>query len=114
MLDDVAALACVAVLIQVVTGSETLGAGMILIVVGKAFAIFALVTLIGTDILKVGIRNLLATQQGSNSTLILLLVVVGTKLVFEWDLFISLIPETLALTFCLIVAQVSSAALSDR
>ncbi len=192
VLDDVAALALVAVLIPVVTGSEPLSTGSILLVVGKACAFFALVTLLGTVlfpqrkqlygvripfILAIGIRNLLATQNGANSTLIILLaallvallghffgfhpaigaymaglilreeyfqfdeaasgstyemtrriidnvafswigpvffVVLGTKLVFEADLFLSLIPETIVLTVCLILAQVSSAALSAR
>jgi len=196
VLDDVAALACVAVLIPIVTGAETLSAGLVLLVVAKAIAFFALVTLLGTVlfpqrshlfgvkipfVLNIGIRNLLATQQGSNSTLILLLVallvalvgsffgfhpaigaymaglilreeyfqlentgsdeasdntyemtrciidnvafswigpvffvVLGTKLVFEGDLFVSLIPETISLTICLIAAQVSAAALAAR
>jgi Kef-type K+ transport system membrane component KefB len=41
-------------------------------------------------------------------------VLLGTNLVFSWDLFVSLIPETLALTAALVVAQVTSAGLAAR
>ena len=41
-------------------------------------------------------------------------VLLGTNLVFSRDLFVSLIPETLALTTALVVAQVTSAGLAAR
>lgn len=41
-------------------------------------------------------------------------VELGTHLVFDWDIFVSVIPETLVLTVALFVAQVSSAALAAR
>jgi len=41
-------------------------------------------------------------------------VLLGSQLVFTWDVFVSLIPETAALTLCLIVAQVTSAGIAAR
>jgi Kef-type K+ transport system membrane component KefB len=38
----------------------------------------------------------------------------GTKLVFDWDIFVSVIPQTLVMTLGLFVAQISSAALAAR
>ncbi|MDP6435744.1 MAG: cation:proton antiporter [Gammaproteobacteria bacterium] len=41
-------------------------------------------------------------------------VELGTKLVFDWDIFVSVIPQTILLTTGLIFAQISSAALAAR
>lgn len=192
VLDDIAALACVAVLIPIATGSESASIDSIMLVVGKAITFFLLVTLLGTLVFpkgvrylrrqiplisNMGLRDLLATHGGNNGTLIVLLlalliallghflgfhvaigaymaglilreeyfqldepantdfyertrqivddvafswigpvffVVLGTKLVFELDLFLSLIPETISLTICLMMAQIVSAALAAR
>ena len=38
----------------------------------------------------------------------------GTKLVFDWEMFVSVIPQTMAMTLGLFVAQISSAALAAR
>ncbi|MBV1905245.1 MAG: cation:proton antiporter [Pseudomonadales bacterium] len=192
VLDDVAALAFVAVLIPIASGTEQLSIEMIFLVIGKSLVFFALVTLIGTFLFpkhtkifgielpflsKLGIKDLLGTQQGSKGTLIVLLlalliglighyfgfhpaigaymaglilreeyfqlrdkpniqyyedvktiiddvayswigpvffIVLGSKLIIETDIFVSLIPQTIILTSCLIVTQISSAALAAR
>ena len=41
-------------------------------------------------------------------------VELGTKLVFDWDILVSVIPEVIAMTAALVVAQVISAALGAR
>ena len=41
-------------------------------------------------------------------------VELGTKLVFDWDIFVSVIPQTFSLTIGLIIAQISSAAIAAR
>jgi Kef-type K+ transport system membrane component KefB len=41
-------------------------------------------------------------------------VELGTKIVFDWDIFVSVIPHTLTLLFSLLIAQISSAALAAR
>lgn len=41
-------------------------------------------------------------------------VTLGGKLIFDWDIFVSVIPQTVALTVALFVAQVSSAGLAAR
>lgn len=41
-------------------------------------------------------------------------VVLGTKIVFEWDIFVSVIPQIVILTAALFVAQILSAALAAR
>lgn len=41
-------------------------------------------------------------------------VTLGAKLVFDWDTFVAVIPQTVALTTALIVAQISSAGLAAR
>jgi Kef-type K+ transport system membrane component KefB len=38
----------------------------------------------------------------------------GTKLVFDWNIFVSVIPETFVMTTGLLIAQISSAALAAR
>ena len=38
----------------------------------------------------------------------------GTKIVFDWEVFIAVIPQTVTLTICLLVAQVASASLAAR
>jgi len=192
VLDGVATIACVAVLIPIATGAESMSINSIMLVMGKATAFFVLVTIIGAVIFprssrlfgiqiplisSLGIRDLLATQGGHNGTLIVLLVallialaghslgfhpaigaymaglilreeyfqlddsanadfyerirriiddvafswigpvffiMLGTKLVIDTDIVLSLIPETIVLTLCLMVAQISSAALAAR
>ena len=44
----------------------------------------------------------------------MLFVELGTKIVFDWDIFVSVIPQTVMLTVGLIVIQVSSAGLAAR
>ncbi len=41
-------------------------------------------------------------------------VVLGTQLVFDWDIFIAVIPHTFALTVGILVSQIASAALAAR
>ncbi|MCK5497802.1 MAG: cation:proton antiporter, partial [Gammaproteobacteria bacterium] len=41
-------------------------------------------------------------------------VELGTKLVFDWDIFVSVIPQTFVMTVSLMFAQVTSAALAAR
>lgn len=41
-------------------------------------------------------------------------VELGTKIIFDWDIFVSVIPQTLILLFSVIVAQISSASLAAR
>ncbi len=41
-------------------------------------------------------------------------VELGAQLVFDWDIFVSVIPETLALLVSLFIAQVTSASLAAR
>lgn len=41
-------------------------------------------------------------------------VELGTKLVFDWDIFVSVIPQTMVMTLGLLVAQIASAALAAR
>lgn len=89
VLDDIAALAFVAVLIPIASGTETLSASSILFVIGKSLLFFAIITLVGTLIFPqhtkffgfqlpvistFGIKDLLATQGGSKGTLIVLLL----------------------------------------
>ncbi|NQU71896.1 MAG: cation:proton antiporter [Rhodospirillales bacterium] len=41
-------------------------------------------------------------------------VELGTKIVFHWDILVSVIPQTIVLTSCLLIAQISSAGLAAR
>ena len=41
-------------------------------------------------------------------------VVLGTKVVFDWEIFVSIIPQTVVLTLAIFIAQVSSAAAAAR
>ncbi len=41
-------------------------------------------------------------------------VVLGTQLVFDWDIFISVVPHTFALTVGILVSQIASAALAAK
>lgn len=41
-------------------------------------------------------------------------VVLGTQLVFDWDIFVSVIPQTIVLTFGILVSQIVSAGLAAR
>jgi len=41
-------------------------------------------------------------------------VELGTKIVFDWDMFVSVIPETVSLTVSLLIVQTASAALAAR
>jgi Kef-type K+ transport system membrane component KefB len=41
-------------------------------------------------------------------------VALGAKIVFDWDLLVSVMPQTAALTIALLVAQISSAGLAAR
>ncbi len=41
-------------------------------------------------------------------------VELGTKILLDWEMFVSVIPQTVLLTVCLIIAQISSAGLAAR
>jgi Kef-type K+ transport system membrane component KefB len=190
VLDDIAALALVAILVPVATGEAELNAFSILLTMFKAIAFFVLVTFAGAWLLpvrksgilssipifgKLGIQHVLSFAKGENATLTVLLLALlvglmahyfgfhpavgaymaglilkeeyfridentnsyertrdvidsvafysigpvffiqlGTKLVFDWDIFVSVIPQTLVMTLGLFVAQISSAALAAR
>lgn len=204
VLDDIAALALVAVLVPMATGDIGPGPGAILWVIGKALLFFLLVSVIGTWIFppleasflsrlpligrlrlgRFGIRNLLLFSNGDYAVLTVLtlalgigliaqgfgfhpavgaymaglvlreeyfgastgntdstgdagnglyqdtrrivesaafawigpvfFVHLGTRIVFDWDIFVAVIPETVALTAALMAAQISSAALAAR
>ncbi len=190
VLDDIAALALVAILVPVATGEAELNAFSILLTMFKAIAFFVLVTIAGAWLLpvrksgilssipifgKLGIQHVLSFAKGENATLTVLLLALlvglmahyfgfhpavgaymaglilkeeyfridentnsyertrdvidsvafysigpvffiqlGTKLVFDWDIFVSVIPQTLVMTLGLFVAQISSAALAAR
>ena len=200
VLDDIAALALVAIMIPVVTGEGVAGPAEISLVIGKAILFFIIVTVAGAWVFphdtqgwftripllgRYGMRHVLAFAEGEYATLTVLLlalavgllahvfgfhpavgaymaglvlkeeyfhrdtghrdtghrdtkldsyqdtkrivdnvaftwigpvffVELGSKLVFDWEMFVSVIPETAALTAGLIVAQVSSASLAAR
>ena len=191
ILDDIAALIMVAILIPLLVGNVPITLTGISIIVLKAIAFFALVTIIGmwvfprniqsewlnrfSWIRKYGLRNILAIKSGQESTLIVLFialatsllayyfgfhpaigaymaglilkeeyfhdcektniyqqtkhiiddaafswigpvffVVLGSHLILDLDLFISIIPQVIILTTLLFVAQVSSAAVAAK
>lgn len=41
-------------------------------------------------------------------------VTLGSKLVFDWDIFVAVIPQTATLTLGLMIAQISSASIAAR
>ncbi|MBV1930876.1 MAG: cation:proton antiporter [Porticoccaceae bacterium] len=41
-------------------------------------------------------------------------MVLGTKLIFDWEIFVSVIPQTIVLTLSILVGQISSAAVAAR
>jgi Kef-type K+ transport system membrane component KefB len=190
VLDDIAALALVAILVPVAAGETDINTVSILLIVLKAIAFFVLVTIAGAWLLpvrmngilssipffgKFGIRHLLAFARGENATLTVLLLAVlvgitahyfgfhpavgaymaglvlkeeyfhvdgdtqsyehtravidsfafysigpvffvelGSKLVFDWDIFVSVIPQIVIMTLGLFIAQIGSAALAAR
>jgi Kef-type K+ transport system membrane component KefB len=192
VLDDIGALALVAILVPIATGSTSVSVMGIVWIIFKAIGFFGIVTLIGTWLLpheteglaaripfirKYGIRHLLHINEGEHTTLIVLtlalsvglvahglgfhpavgafmaglvlkeeyfhlmgdvrgkyyeqtkaiidnvafswigpvfFVNLGTKLIFDWDVFVSVIPQTIILTAGLFLAQVSSAGLVAR
>ncbi len=191
VLDDIAALAMVAILVPIASGQATANVGDMVFIAGKAIAFFAIVTIIGAwifpvsrtgflsriPLLRHGIINLLGAGDGEMSTLAVLtialvvgilahslgfhpavgaymaglilreeyfelggdrqanlyestkaivdnaaftwigpvfFVVLGSKIVFDWDIFVSVIPQTIILTVGLIIAQISSAGFAAR
>ena len=190
VIDDIAALALIAVLVPVATGDEGLNAGDIALVAGKAALFFMAVSVIGAWIIphesrgwfsrlplvsRYGAKHVLSFGRGEFVTVMVLLfalvvgllghalglhvavgaymaglilkqeyfherdeagsyqdtkriidniafswigpvffVVLGTRLVLDVDIFLSVIPETAVLTVGLFAAQVSSAGLAAR
>ena len=190
VIDDIAALALIAVLVPVATGDEGLNAGDIALVAGKAALFFMAVSVIGAWIIphesrgwfsrlplvsRYGAKHVLSFGRGEFVTVTVLLfalvvgllghalglhvavgaymaglilkqeyfherdeagsyqdtkriidniafswigpvffVVLGTRLVLDVDIFLSVIPETAVLTVGLFAAQVSSAGLAAR
>jgi Kef-type K+ transport system membrane component KefB len=190
VIDDIAALALMAVLVPVATGDEGLNAGDIALVAGKAALFFMAVSVIGAWIIphesrgwfsrlplvsRYGAKHVLSFGRGEFVTVMVLLfalvvgllghalglhvavgaymaglilkqeyfherdeagsyqdtkriidniafswigpvffVVLGTRLVLDVDIFLSVIPETAVLTVGLFAAQVSSAGLAAR
>ncbi len=190
VIDDIAALALIAILVPVATGDRGLDAGEIATVVGKAALFFVAVSVIGAWIIphesrgwfsrlplvsRYGAKHVLSFGQGEFVTVTVLLfavvvgllghtlglhvavgaymaglilkqeyfherdeagsyhdtkriidniafswigpvffVVLGTRLVLDVDIFVSVIPETAVLTAGLFAAQVSSAGLAAR
>ena len=191
VLDDIASLALVAILVPIATGEATISVDGILLVLGKAVAFFALVTVIGAWLFpasqgftqkipllgKLNLREVLAMAKGEYTVLSLLLIAVlvgllahefgfhpavgaymagliihreyfdfhkdedkdyyqqareiidnvafswigpvffvalGSKLLFDIDTFLSVLPEALMLFVGLFIGQVLSAALAAR
>jgi Kef-type K+ transport system membrane component KefB len=190
VLDDIAALALVAILVPIASGQADVDLTNIEMIAVKALLFFALVTVMGAWLLPVktsgwlsripfvgrhGISHILGFAQGENAVLTVLLlallvgllahyfgfhpavgaymaglilkeeyfqkdgerssylqtkevvdsvafysigpvffVELGSMLVFDWDIFVSVIPHTIAMTLALLVAQTSSAALAAR
>ncbi len=192
VLDDIGALALVAILVPVATGDAPATVADVGWVLGKAVAFFATVTLLGAVVFphepgrlanhfpflrRFGIINLLAFAEGEQTTLTVLTIALlvgilahwfgfhpaigaymaglilkeeyfqflrhtetnyyestkkivdnvafswigpvffvelGTKIVFDWDIFVSVIPQTIALTAGLFVTQIASAGLAAR
>jgi len=192
VLDDVGSLALVAILVPITTGAAVLSVSGIALVVGKAIAFFALITLLGAIIFphksdgllakfpflqKFGVRQIFIFADGEHTTLSVLtiavgvgvlahwfgfhpaigaymaglvlkeeyfhtidsigenqyektrrvidnvayswigpvfFVVLGTKIVFDVDMFVSVIPQVAVLTIGLFVMQILSASLAAR
>ncbi len=192
VLDDIAALALVAILVPIATGQAEIGLMAIMLTVGKALLFFGGIAVAGAWLLphdldgwlartpfigRYGAKNLLAIGGGEHSTLTVLLMAVivgilahqfgfhpavgaymaglilreeyflfqtsharsayaqtktvvdsvafswigpvffvdlGTKIVFDADMLIAIIPQTLVLTVGLFTAQILSASLAAR
>ncbi len=193
VLDDIAALALVAILVPIATGQADVGLMAIMLTVGKALLFFGGITVAGAWLLphdlrgwwvrhvpmlgRYGAKNLLAVGGGEHSTLTVLLLAVvvgilahqfgfhpavgaymaglilreeyflfqttharsayaqtktvvdnvafswigpvffvdlGTKIVFDADMLIAIIPQTFVLTVGLFVVQILSAGLAAR
>ncbi len=192
VLDDIAALALVAILVPIATGQAEIGFMAIMLTVGKALLFFGGIAVAGAWLLphdldgwlartpfigRYGAKNLLAIGGGEHSTLTVLLMAVivgilahqfgfhpavgaymaglilreeyflfqtsharsayaqtktvvdsvafswigpvffvdlGTKIVFDADMLIAIIPQTLVLTVGLFTAQILSASLAAR
>jgi Kef-type K+ transport system membrane component KefB len=193
VLDDIAALALVAILVPIATGQSEVGLMAVLLSVGKALLFFGGIAVAGGWLLphdisarwvshvpligKYGAKNLLSISGGEHSTLTVLLMAVivgilahqfgfhpavgaymaglilreeyflfqtshahsaytqtkvvvdnvafswigpvffvdlGTKIVFDADMIIAIIPQTIALTVGLFTAQILSASLAAR
>lgn len=192
VLDDIAALALVAIMIPIATGETAASIGQIGLIVGKAVLFFVIVAVIGsilfpdkpTGILgkipfanRFGVKHFLRASDGELATLTVLLIALvvglmahqlgfhpavgaymaglilreeyfhlqdqpeanpfietkrivdnvaftwigpvffvslGAEVVFDWDLLVSVIPQTALLTIGLFVAQISSAGLAAR
>ena len=192
VLDDIAALALVAILVPIATGDVTANINDIAMVAGKAIMFFIGVLLLGVWIFpqnpqgifslvpflnRIGIRHLLVFSRGEHMILTMLLIALvlgllahalgfhpaigaymaglilkeeyflfsdhgksnyyettkktlenaafswigpiffvelGTKILFDIDLFVSVLPQTLILTFGLLIVQTGSAGLAAR
>jgi Na+:H+ antiporter len=192
VLDDIAALALVAILVPMASGQAAVSVESVLLIAVKVIAFFAVVTVAGIWVFpksegswfssvpflgRFSFGDLLQFADGEHSTLTVLLlavltgllahqfgfhpavgaymaglilreeyflskrglsrshfestkkiidniafswlgpvffVVLGGKLVFDWDMFVSVLPQTIMLTTGLIVTQVSSAGLAAR
>ena len=191
VLDDIASLALVAVLVPIATGETSISLDGILLILGKAVAFFALVTLMGGWLFpisqgmskkfpllaRLNLRDVLAMGKGEYTVLSLLLIAVlvgllahefgfhpavgaymagliihreyfdfheeenkdyyqhariiidnvafswigpvffvalGSKLLFEGNIFMAVLPEALLLFISLFIGQVLSAALAAR
>jgi Kef-type K+ transport system membrane component KefB len=192
VLDDVGSLALVAILVPITTGAATLSIAGIGLIVGKAIAFFAVVTLLGAIIFphgssgllarfpflqKFGVRQIFQFAEGEHTTLSVLTIAavvgvlahwfgfhpaigaymaglvlreeyfhsvksigenqyektrkvvdnvafswigpvffvdLGTRIVFDMDMFIGVIPEVVILTTGLFVMQILSASLAAR
>ncbi len=90
VLDDIASLALVAILVPIATGEATVSLDGILLILGKAVAFFALVTVMGAWLFpasqgvtqkipllgKLNLREVLAMAKGEYTVLSLLLIAV--------------------------------------
>jgi Kef-type K+ transport system membrane component KefB len=192
VLDNIAALALVAVLIPIATGDTTVDSLSIGVILARAVFFFVIVAVIGLILFphdlsesrlgripllgRFGLRDLMASGGGEHATLFILLLAVslgilshkfglhpavgaymagliireeyflfpaieenqyqsskriidnvafswigpvffvdlGAKLIFDWEIVVSVIPETLVLTLCVMAGQILSAGLAAR
>ena len=194
VLDNVAALALVAILVPMAAGAGPVSLSTVLLLLGKTAIFFLIIAAVGEWVFphdmknswfryvpilgRYGIGHVFSVGDGENTTLAVLLIAVlagilsyhagfhpavgaymaglilkeeyfhfnrtkkernhyihckdivddvafswigpiffvtlGTKLLFDWDIFITVIPQIFALTTCLIIGQVGSAALAAR